>query len=541
VPIIDVERLKDQGKRFADGFTPGQKAMTIIGVVGVVLVGMFFMKWASTPDYVPLYTGLSGQDAAAVTQKLDSANVPYKLAGGGGTIMVPKNEVYKQRVALSAEGLPSGGGDSYALLDKQGITTDEFTRNVDYQRALQGELGRTIQSINGITAASVTIQIPHDTVFVGSEQEKATAAVLVKSNSDISTDTVAAIVHLVASSIPHMSPDDVTVADANGKVLHAPGTAVGAGSGAQLEAKQTYEDALQKKVSDLIAATLGPGHAAVTANAELDSSSQKSTATNYTNPAGNGTLPLKSNSDKTSLTEPAGNATQGIVGVGNNGNSTTGNNGTRSYTEDKNAQDNAVNSNVTNSETPPGTLKKLSMSVVLDSAAAQNPEDANSVAQLVSQWTPTIAAAAGIDPTRDGQNALQVTTTQFATDAIKKANTPAGGSSGSNPLFDLLKTVLVLAMIGLILFFAWRAIKKAEANRIPLRVPLDLRELEAPASVSLDALPVGAAAAVGAGRAAPKSLEPPPPTLEGEITDLIEQQPDEVAQTLRSWLADRRG
>jgi flagellar M-ring protein FliF len=92
-------------------------------------------------------------------------------------------------------------------------------------------------------------------------------------------------------------------------------------------------------------------------------------------------------------------------------------------------------------------------------------------------------------------------------------------------------------MIGMVLFFAWRAIKKAEANRVPLRVPIDLRELEAPANVGALEPAMAGARAGGAGA---RSLEPPPPTIEGEITDLIERQPDEVAQTLRSWLADRR-
>ena len=133
-----------------------------------------------------------------------------------------------------------------------------------------------------------------------------------------------------------------------------------------------------------------------------------------------------------------------------------------------------------------------------------------------------------------------MTTVGFDTKAIQAANTPAGGSSsGSNPIFDLLKTVLTLAMIGLILFFAWRAIKKAEANRVPLRVPLDLRELEMPGMDGLDALPVGVGAAAVAAPAR-RPIEAPPATLEGEITELIERQPDEVAQTLRSWLADRR-
>src|SRR3954454_5182823 len=193
MPVVDVDRIKEQGRRFVDGFTPGQKAMTILGVVAVVLGGMTFMKWAAAPDYAPLYSGLTGEDAGAVTQQLDSMGVKYKLSGAGNTILVSKQDVYKTRVTLSTKGLPSGGGDSYKLLDKQGITTDQFTRNIDYQRALQGELGRTIQSIEGVQAASVTLQIPQQTVFVGSDQDKATAAVLVKSSGKVGDSTVQAI------------------------------------------------------------------------------------------------------------------------------------------------------------------------------------------------------------------------------------------------------------------------------------------------------------------------------------------------------------
>src|SRR4051812_34532349 len=223
MPVVDVDRLKEQGRRFVDGFTPGQKAMTILGVVAVVIAGMTFMKWAAKADMAPLYTGLSSQDAGAVTSALDAQHVSYKITGGGGTILVPRQDVDKTRIDLSAKNIPSGG-DSFVLLDKQGITTDQFTRNIDYQRALQGELGKAIESIDSVAAATVTLTIPQQTVFVGSSEDKPTAAVLVKTTgADLSADTVNAIVHLVASSIPNMNPDDVTVADAKGAVLHAPG------------------------------------------------------------------------------------------------------------------------------------------------------------------------------------------------------------------------------------------------------------------------------------------------------------------------------
>ena len=529
MPAIDLDRIKEQGRRFVDGFTPGQKAMTILGVIAVVLAGMAFMKWASAPDWTPLYSGLSSQDAGSVTQQLDAQNVKYKIAGGGGTILVSKNDVYKTRISLSAKGIPAGGGDSFAKFDNSGITTDQFTRNVQYQRALQDELAKTIESIDNVQAASVTLTIPQDTVFVGGTQDKPSAAVLVKTTSEIDDQTVQAVVHLVASSVPNLSPDDVTVADANGKVLHAPGMDTSLAGSTQIEQKQQYEAAISKKITDMIAATLGPGHAAITVNADLDTSTSTSHSTTYTNPPA-ATKPIKENTKKTTLTEPAASGTSGILGVGNNGATATGGNGTRNFSESDTANDNAVDSSVVDANNPPGTVKRLTVSAVLDNAVVATPAD-------VTKWTNQIQAAAGIEPARDGASALQVTTVAFDQKAAKAAQAQLNAASGSNPLFDLIKHVLTLLMIALVLFFAWKAIKRAEANRVPLRVPLDLRELEAPGPSALELAPMAAAVAAPAAR---RPIEPPPSTLEGDITDLIERQPDEVAQTLRSWLADRR-
>src|SRR5205085_808004 len=132
---IDMDRIRDQGKRFVDGFTPGQKAMTILGVLAIVLAGMAFSKWSANTDYAPLYTNLSGADAGKVTSALDTAGVKWKLADGGASVLVPSDQVYKQRVALNAKGLP-GSEDGLALLDKEGITASEFVQRVDYQRAM---------------------------------------------------------------------------------------------------------------------------------------------------------------------------------------------------------------------------------------------------------------------------------------------------------------------------------------------------------------------------------------------------------------------
>ncbi len=222
-------------------------------------------------------------------------------------------------------------------------------------------------------------------------------------------------------------------------------------------------------------------------------------------------------------------ATNGPLGVGAGTGTTVGSSTTpTSYAKTSTQNQNAVNSTVTNSDIGPGTLKHLSVSVLLDSAVVK-PSD------IASIWQPQILAAAGIQPQRDGTDALKVTTVAFDKTAQKAQQSQLSAASASNPLFDLIKQFLTLLMICVVLFFAWRAIKRAESNRVPLRVPIDLLELEAPAHLE----PAFAPARVAAGPVR-ASIDPPASTIEGEITDLIERQPDEVAQTLRSWLADRR-
>src|SRR5256714_3393550 len=176
---IDADQLKQRASQALSGFSTGQKVITGLAVVGIVAGGMFFSSWASKPSYAPLFTNLQPSDAAAITQKLTSNKVAYKLADGGSTVMVPQGVLYQQRMELSAAGLPSGGNDGYKLLDKQGITTSEFRQRVDYQRALEGELSKTIGAIDGVSAATVHLVIPKDDVFA-EDNHKASASVLVQ-------------------------------------------------------------------------------------------------------------------------------------------------------------------------------------------------------------------------------------------------------------------------------------------------------------------------------------------------------------------------
>jgi flagellar M-ring protein FliF len=526
---IDMDRLRDQGKRFVDGFTPGQKAMTILGVLAIVLAGMAFSKWSSTTDYAPLYTNLSGADAGKVTASLDSAGVKWKLADGGASVLVPSDQVYKQRVALSAKGLP-GSADGLALLDKEGITASEFVQRVDYQRAMQGELEKTIAAIDGISSVTVNLTIPPDQVFAGATVDKPSAAVLVApaGGTQLSGDAVQAIVNLVASSIPNMTTDAVTVADTNGTVLNAPGMDLT--SGRSLQQQSAFDTSLGAAVSTFLNTALGPNHADVHVQSDLNFDQQKSTSITNRLPAGSGTpIPSQQSTSSEKLTQPATGGVNGVLGVTQGAPGAAGGNGTTNYSKTTNQTSNAVDQVQTDVQQAPGKINRLSVAVLLDSSAVKPSEVAN--------WTKQIQAAVGYDKTRG--DVVQVTTVPFskaAQQAAKDQLKAGGSSSGQGQMLDLVRNIVTLLIIALVLFFAWRAIKKAESNRVPLRVPLDLRELEASDTRALEA--PGSVPRLEMER---RALQPASdPGMDGDLTDLIEQQPDEVAQTLRSWLADRR-
>ncbi len=204
--------------------TPMQKIALGAAVLTLVAGTFVLTQSGRGTAMAAIYTDLEPRDAAAVTDELISRGVEYELADGGRTVLVPRDDVYDLRVGLSGEGLPSSN-EGYALLDRQGITTSEFRQRIDYQRALEGELARTLRSIDGIESATVHLALPEESVFVD-EPTQPTASVLVRTagTQTVTVDQVDAMVHLVASSVKGMTPESVTVADATGAVLWAGGS-----------------------------------------------------------------------------------------------------------------------------------------------------------------------------------------------------------------------------------------------------------------------------------------------------------------------------
>jgi flagellar M-ring protein FliF len=530
MPKVDLNSVKNRASAAFDGFTRGQKTMLGIAVVAVLLGGFLFTKWSSAPSYTALYSSLSAKDASDVTNQLTTKGIAYKLTDGGATVMVPRSDVYQLRLDLSSQGLPSTGQPGYKLLDKQGITTSEFRQRVDYQRALEGELSNTISAIKGVQGATVHLVIPKDDLF-SKDASKPTASVLVQEagGASMNAGQVQAIVHLVASSVEGLDPVDVTVADGDGHVLSAPGEDGVAAGDARTEQTTGFEKQLADSITELLTPVVGQGHAVVKIKAALDFDKKETTSETFGNTKG--ALPVNESTSKESYSGAGAGSAGTAAGVlGPTGSVSTGTGG-GAYAKESADRAYAVDKVTEQVQTAPGKVSRLSVAVLLDSGAKKVNRQA--IAQLVS-------AAAGIDATRG--DTIQVDALKFDTasaDAAKQALQQEQATKQKGQLFDLVRTLGSLLIVALVLFFAFRSARRATAyQRVPVALPAGTTIDVAPLAgdpLALDGLESHVLAA--------PALAPLPPARElvpSNLVELIDNQPEDVAQMLRTWMADRR-
>lgn len=256
----------------------GVAAAAIIALMAVVLL------WSQRPDYRVLFSNYSDKDGGAIVAALEQMNVPFKFAESGNAILVPSNHVHEARLKLAAQGLPKGGNVGFELLENQKFGVSQFVEQVNFQRALEGELERSIQSVDSVQSARVHLAIPKASVFAR-EQKKPTASVLLNLHAGRSLDKrqISAIVHLVASSVPELPTTNVTVVDQNGDLLSDAGKD---GAADNLDpAKLKYIEDLQrnivKRVESIITPLVGASNVRAEATVEVDFSSSEQAAESY--------------------------------------------------------------------------------------------------------------------------------------------------------------------------------------------------------------------------------------------------------------------
>ncbi|KQS68388.1 flagellar basal-body MS-ring/collar protein FliF [Modestobacter sp. Leaf380] len=516
----------DRARAALATMTAAQKA-TLVGLVLVlVLGGFFFVRWVTAPTYEPLFTNLSATDASAITDELTAEGVDYQLQGAG-TILVPKDRVYALRLSVAGKGLtPQEGSDSgYSLLDEQGITTSEFEQQTTYQRALEGELNNTLEAMDGVRTASVHIAMPKDEVFV-TDESRPTAAVLLAltPGTSLAGEQVQAVVNLVSSSIQGMDPADVTVSDTTGRVLSAAGG--GASTDSQADATATFQQTLQANAQAMLDRVLGPNNSMVTVAATMNFDQSNSTSTTYSYPAEIPALAEASTTEQYTGTGGAGAA--GVLGT--DGTATTAGGGDGSYTKEDTTSNNAVNTEVRTTIAAPGQVERLTVAVVLNSADGAATIAPGTVQDLVGN-------AVSLDPARG--DAITVASAAFDTGAADAATADIAAqqaAEASAQMWSLVKTGAIVGGLLLLVLLVWLKNRKKKDE-----FDEDYEALELEGADDLDPLMVSSTRDQALGlrtSAAIEALERQ--RLRGEITSMIEAQPDAVASTLRGWLAESR-
>ncbi len=286
-------------------------AVIIISIASVVLL----ISWLEKVDYQVLFSNLSDNDAGKIIQELQEKKIPYKV-GLGGSILVASDQVYDVRLQLAAQGLPQGGGVGFEIFDNTNFTTSEFVQKLNYKRALEGELSRTIRSLTGVEQCRVHLVVPEKSIFALQEnKQNASAAVFLflKQGRKLSSSEVEGIIHLVASSVEGLNTENITVVDSKGELLQKPNSdSMLSLSNTQMEFQHNYETNLAAKIVSMLEPVAGRGKVKAKISASFDFRKSEKTEEKY-DPEG-----IVVRSEQKSTEKSTSGSPSGIPGVASN-------------------------------------------------------------------------------------------------------------------------------------------------------------------------------------------------------------------------------
>ena len=266
------KEILEQIASIVKGLSMTQKILGAV-VIAVVVGGLLSLTTASKEtSYKVLFSGLNQEDAGEVLTKLKDQRVPYKLSDDGGAILVPASQVYEIRLTLAGEGLPRGGGVGFEIFNQTSFGQTDFVQRLNYQRALQGELARTIRNFQQVIEARVHIATPKESVFIEDEKPPtASISVKLRGREKLNQHEIQSIVNLVASAVPGLTTDNITLVDTSGRLLYRK-QAEGEGilTGNQLEYQIKIEDTLRQKVETMLEEVVGVNRARARVTAEVD-------------------------------------------------------------------------------------------------------------------------------------------------------------------------------------------------------------------------------------------------------------------------------
>ena len=514
-----VTKVRDRAQTTFRDFTRGQKMVTVIAILAVIAVAAWAYTTVTRPDMALLYSNLSAGEASTMTEELKKQNVQYELmegANGTTTIRVPEEDQARLRMEMAANGALKTDKSGYSLLDNTSITTSEFLQQVNYRRAVEGELSKTIASLDGVSGATVHLSVPEKDLF-NDDNLKPTAAVVVNMTDGqaLSAQQVQSVVNLVAGAVDGLSPNDVTVTDQTGAVLADPATGVGGGSALD-EATAKIEERLTKKIEDQLAASVGRDNVKATVTVTVNKNASNITRESFGKPdapANQQGIPLQTTQSAQTY-QGDGGTPVGILGP--DGAPIAGvQNPNTTYTGDDQNTSFAVDRTVEETQQSGGAIERITVGVLVNASATQ---------ATPAQLTPLVQAAVGFDQQRGDLvvvNAAPFDTT--AADAAKKAAEDAAAAASADRMASLIRSIILGILILAVLVFAFLSSRKARRKVEP--EPIDIPELDVIEDWDEEPEIV-------------HEIDPGPSVVD-EVDALMARQLDDTVGVVRGWMAAR--
>lgn len=507
---------------------PVSKKISIAAVIlllAAAFAAMFFM--ANRVEYRVLFNNLSTQDASAVISRLKEKNIPYKIEGGGSLIMVPAEQVYELRLGLAGDGLLKDGQVGFEIFDRTDFKTTQFVQGLNYQRALQGELARTIGSFKEVNNARVFIVLPKETLFV-EDAKPASASILLDLKSSLPPERLAAIIHLTAGAVEGLDPEQVTVVDTKGRVIFKGGSKNEADAllnNTQLDYKSKVESEIGKNVQSMLEGIVGPGNAIVRINADIDFNKINLNEEEYDPSAAvvrskrdveessqNGSASLEAS-------QPAAGARTGIVSP-----EASVKNGKMKRESLTNYEINKVTRTVFK---PAGTVKRLSVAAVIDGTyETEKMKDGTINRKFIARTEEELKkfeaiVKSSMGYSEDREDLISVSSIPFS-DSVSVENMAEDGSSGFDLGFfvkDYGKLILNLFLVAAIFFLLIRPLLNSLKN-MSAQIGQGVRELPAGAHANL-MLP-------GADTQSRRE----------RILEISRSNPEKTEQLIRGWIGE---
>lgn len=547
---MNFESLLTRLKGFREAFSTAQllsMAGAFVVVVGVIVGAAW---WLNEPTYRVLFSELDPESAGRVSERLRSQEVPFQLADGGRTILVPQERIDQLRIDFATSGLPQQGRMGWEIFDQTQFGATDFLEQVNFRRALEGEIGRTIATISEVAAARVHITPGKSSIF-GATEQPAKASVMLKLRSSRlpAASTIQGIAALVAASVEGLQAESVVVVDQTGRPLSTPNQGSDEPlSGAHVERQRSYEMALAKQVVDMMESVVGPGAVRATVSARLYQSNEERLEESFGAPTIRSEELKEQGSSGAALTQGIAGTRANVPGVVPPGATeptpttlaaaTPAPGGIINPISRSEVRNYEIPKTTVKSSRPRGGVERLSVAVLIDDEhysekgadGAMVPKTRPRTKEQLQKLTEIVMTGTGVDTTRGDQ--ITVHNVAFSYPPVEEPETP-GFLTRFGPQIALgLKLLVVLLLGTAAFFFVGRSLmprKVVDATPVdepmlPRQLPKTIEEIEGEIAAQLDSAAI--------------QLDRRLPVLTKKLTGLAQKDPETAARLVRTWLLE---